>query len=415
MIGSFQRNLHLNYVYMFLLSLRFDAAFWVLFLRSRGFAFTAIGLLETVFHLASFISEVPTGFLADRLGRKASLVLGSLAGVISATLMLLVRNELAIAIAFCFSALSYTFPSGAHDALVYDTCLEHQKKRDFTRIAGNLNAIWLAGASVAALAGGWIAEVALEWLYVLNILANLAAVGIIWLIDEPEAADEREEAAGGSEAANDGGLLLTRAASVGRAVRFLRESPQTLRLFLLFGLLSAADTTAVLYGQAYLRAAAIPLPMIGGVFMAQNLFSILPTKMAFLAEKRVGFRSCLLGGGLVISLMIALLGALPRQNAPVLQIVAVAIFLLLNGTREMLNPLFSNEINLRIRSTERATLLSFGSMVFSIMMMVLFPLVGIAGDRAGLGPAYLFLGVTTLAVIPIFSPSLRRRKWAPWR
>lgn len=69
------------------------------------------------------MSEVPTGFLADRLGRKASLALGSLAGVISATLMLLVRNELAIAIAFCF----------------------------------------------------------------------------IWLIDEPEAADEREEAAGGSE------------------------------------------------------------------------------------------------------------------------------------------------------------------------------------------------------------------------
>ncbi|MCL4516425.1 MAG: MFS transporter [Firmicutes bacterium] len=406
-IGSFQRNLHLNYVYMFLLSLRFDAAFWVIFLRSRGFSFAAIGLLETVFHLSSFISEVPTGFLADRLGRKASLAFGSLAGALSAALMLLVRNELVIAVAFCFSALSYTFPSGAHDALVYDTCLGHQKERDFTRIAGNLNAIWLAGASVAALAGGWVAELALGWLYVLNILMNLTAVIVIWFIQEA-----RED---GTPADGGGEVRLAQKPGMGGVIRSLRENPEMLRLFLLFGFLSAAETTAVLYGQAYLRAAGIPLPVIGGVFMAQNLFAILPTKMAFLAEKRVGFRSCLLGGGLVISLMIALLGALPRQNGPALQIVAVAIFLFLDGAREMLNPIFSNEINLRIHSTERATLLSFGSMVFSMMMMVLFPLVGIAGDRAGLGPAYLFLGVTTLAVIPIFSPSLRRRKWAPWR
>ncbi|MCL4516426.1 MAG: MFS transporter [Firmicutes bacterium] len=196
-IGSFQRNLHLNYVYMFLLSLRFDAAFWVIFLRSRGFSFAAIGLLETVFHLSSFISEVPTGFLADRLGRKASLAFGSLAGALSAALMLLVRNELVIAVAFCFSALSYTFPSGAHDALVYDTCLGHQKERDFTRIAGNLNAIWLAGASVAALAGGWVAELALGWLYVLNILMNLTAVIVIWFIQE--AREDGTPADGGGE------------------------------------------------------------------------------------------------------------------------------------------------------------------------------------------------------------------------
>lgn len=289
--GSFRRNLRLNYFYMFLFSLRFDAAFWVLFLRSRGLGFAAIGLLETVFHLVSFVSEVPTGFLADRFGRRTSLALGNLAGAVSAMAMLFARSEAVIAVAFCFSALSYTFPSGAHDALVYDTCLSHKKERDFIRIAGNLNAIWLAGASVAALAGGWVAEITLEWLYMLNILVNLLALIVVWLMDEASVKDgpiNGATIAYGNEtrASEASESRATRVASIKGAVRSLRKSPQMLRLFWLYGLLGAAVTTAGLYGQAYLRAALIPLPLIGAVFMAQNIFSILPTKLAFAAQRR---------------------------------------------------------------------------------------------------------------------------------
>jgi len=41
-------------------SLLFTSAVWVIYLASRGYSPLAIGLFETVFHIAKFVAEVPT-------------------------------------------------------------------------------------------------------------------------------------------------------------------------------------------------------------------------------------------------------------------------------------------------------------------------------------------------------------------
>ncbi|MGE5551417.1 MAG: MFS transporter [Bacteroidota bacterium] len=110
----------LDRVYMFLFSLRFSEAFWVIYLRSKGMSFAVIGLLETVFHLVSLAGEVPTGWIADRFGRKASLIAGRVLSILAALLALQASNAAGLAVAFSFSALSYTCHSGAFDALVYE-------------------------------------------------------------------------------------------------------------------------------------------------------------------------------------------------------------------------------------------------------------------------------------------------------
>ena len=46
---------------------------WVLLLTLRGFTLTQIGLAEGVFHLVSLCCELPSGMLADLLGRKWTL------------------------------------------------------------------------------------------------------------------------------------------------------------------------------------------------------------------------------------------------------------------------------------------------------------------------------------------------------
>ncbi len=57
---------------MALFSLRFTEVFWVVFLRSKGLSYAAIGLLETVFHISSLACEMPTGLIADRWGRRSA-------------------------------------------------------------------------------------------------------------------------------------------------------------------------------------------------------------------------------------------------------------------------------------------------------------------------------------------------------
>src|SRR5579859_3317186 len=69
-------------------SLLFTSAVWVIYLASRGYSPLAIGLFETVFHIAKFVAEVPTGIFADLMGRRKSLVICCIIGAIENLLFL---------------------------------------------------------------------------------------------------------------------------------------------------------------------------------------------------------------------------------------------------------------------------------------------------------------------------------------
>ena len=49
---------------------------WVLLLALRGFSLVEIGAAEGVFHAVSLCGELPSGLLADLLGRRRTLAAG---------------------------------------------------------------------------------------------------------------------------------------------------------------------------------------------------------------------------------------------------------------------------------------------------------------------------------------------------
>lgn len=54
----------------------FVAPLIVVFLRDRGLTMTQVMLLETIFALAIIALEIPSGFAADRIGRRSALTAG---------------------------------------------------------------------------------------------------------------------------------------------------------------------------------------------------------------------------------------------------------------------------------------------------------------------------------------------------
>ncbi|AHY15017.1 transport protein [Streptococcus iniae] len=59
-------------------------SFWLLFLSQNGMSLLEIGLLESLFHATSLLSEVPSGILADRFSYKSNLYLSRLTAILSA-------------------------------------------------------------------------------------------------------------------------------------------------------------------------------------------------------------------------------------------------------------------------------------------------------------------------------------------
>jgi len=73
-----------------------------------------------IMHVASSSSEVPTGLLSDRIGRKATIVMYCLLGLISTSLFYLAESAAVLVIGSILVGLSMSFGSGTISAFVYE-------------------------------------------------------------------------------------------------------------------------------------------------------------------------------------------------------------------------------------------------------------------------------------------------------
>ncbi|WP_440311172.1 MFS transporter [Lactiplantibacillus plantarum subsp. plantarum] len=87
-----RRNLTLSYGYAACAFFGINTL-WVIFLQQQGLSLVEIGLCESVFHLTSFLSEVPSGVIADRFGYRPVLIISRLMAI-GHTLIMLTAHSL---------------------------------------------------------------------------------------------------------------------------------------------------------------------------------------------------------------------------------------------------------------------------------------------------------------------------------
>ncbi|MGE5560560.1 MAG: MFS transporter [Chloroflexota bacterium] len=373
--------LTLGHIYMFLFSLRFSEPLWVVYLRSRGMSLAMVGLFETIFHIASLTGEIPTGWIADRFGRKVSLLFGRALSILSALLMLRVTTPLGFGLAFAISAYSYNCHSGAFDALIFDDLKLDGREQEYARISGRINALYLIGCSLAAVIGGIVAQRALQLLYVLGIGVDLVALIMLLPLRERLLPEVRQRTAERIDLRRD-----------------LRELVRTVTnrtiggIMLLWAAGGAIAASFHFYGQSYMRDLSVPLPVIGIVGMLANLLAVIPSHFAHRIEGRFGNRRPLLVGSFILPAGVLAAGLLGGGSSAVERWLIVLMVLIVAVADEALYPLFSSAINTLVPSERRATVLSMAGMVFSVVMMVVFPLVGVCGDAVGLRWGFIIIG-----------------------
>lgn len=139
------------YAYLAFASARATSGIWILYLLSRGLPLWEIGLLESAFHVTVLVSEVPTGYFADRIGYRTSLAAGAACGVAAALLFLAANSPLQYLGAFVLSALSWVLPSGADRALLFAMTPDAPA---YSRLAAFSGGIRYVASAAGVLLGG---------------------------------------------------------------------------------------------------------------------------------------------------------------------------------------------------------------------------------------------------------------------
>lgn len=103
-----------------------------------------IGLILLTSSLSSFILEIPSGYISDKIGHKKALVIAKVFAIV-ATLLLLSADSIPLLImAAIFSSASFAFLSGTGSAFMHETLLALGRDHEYTKIIGKASAIGFA-------------------------------------------------------------------------------------------------------------------------------------------------------------------------------------------------------------------------------------------------------------------------------
>jgi MFS family permease len=368
-----QRNINKNYIYTLIQNIDLTRGIWMIYLAGKGMSLTQLGLLETIFHITSFLMEVPTGAVADIFGRRISRVLGRVFSLISVVILLAADSFLWFAISFIFTALSYNLESGAGDALIYDSLKEIGEEEKYMKISGSKEVFYQIAGIVSFLAGGYMATKSYGIAFTLTIIIGAVALLQSFSFVEPSVGRCREDKEKGNVFVNQ----------LKDSISVVRENPRIGFLIVFTEIILTFCTCIFYYLQNFLKGGGYNEAVIGVIYASAYLLSALTATQVHRIEKVIKEQGILL--------------VIPFVTVACLWGIALSayhfiFFIILMLTEEVVYVAMSDYINKMIPSENRATILSFASMVFSFFMITVFPMVGSLGDRYSLAFAIKCLG-----------------------
>lgn len=375
MASPYASNVAKSFLYRFLMDFQLWLPIWVLYLRDeRGFSLMQINLLDTPFFLLIVIAEVPTGAIADRFGRRTSLILGAAFFSVAIFVFGIADNFAIIMVSYVSWGLAVTLQSGADVALLYDSLKQDGREHEFQRINSRLWALRAVAAVLGLLIGAPIAA-ATSFQTVIIVSSAIAALAVpvaLWMREPPYRATTHE-------AYFD--TLFT-------GIRDMWQAPALRYIVMFSGVIALGAFAPHMFEQPFLADHGVSVGAFGlwqAPIRAAGIVAALGTGW-WLA--RLGERGAFLSMPLMVATACLLLAAIDA-------LWIYSAFVLLGVVHGMHNPILANYINHRIPSERRATMLSVQSVAASIIL-AMQPIGGLVADNYGLQAAFLLYGLVTL-------------------
>ena len=334
---ALKRNIPLLYAARLCGNLVFFVPVIVIFFQARGLSMTQVMLLQTAFAVAVVALEVPSGFFADRVGRRPSIFLG--AGAVTAACVVYGTGYgfgqfLAAELLWAAGA---SLISGADTAVLYDTLLALGREDKYQKIEGHASFLALSGAAAAAVVGGFVATAGLRLTFYLTAAALAGAVVVALFLREPPR----------SKGGHPRGELYF-LYKIGRFA--LYKNVEVRWLILLAALINGLGTVAFWLYQPYFELCRIPLPYFGLIFALFNVFAAFSGKIAFAVERAIGKR-------LTLICLPVLLGASLVAMAAFVTPFGFLFVLFAQFVRGFSHPVIADYINRHTWSDKRATVM----------------------------------------------------------
>lgn len=348
-------RLYLILVAMINVAMGFFATTYTLFLKDRGLDLFEINLVNVVFWGSRVLFEIPTGVMADTIGRKFSFLVACVAYTLSMGTYYASSTFVGFALAECLCAFASTCVSGAFQAWLVDSLQHHGGTIDPGTVFAKEVQVGKTAGIVSSLFGAFIGshDLSLPWLCSSLTFGVITFLGIRFM-KEDYWAQSAVETRDFSTKVDSAKIILRdgfRYSLSSGVVRFLAL------LFFFFSLAIQGPNMQwsiwfkpLLGGQSALGWlwVGVSIVMIGGALFSRALRS------RYQNSQRVSLLTVqvlLVGGGVLASVVI--------PNA----MLCIVCFMVHEFGRGAWKPLYEGYLNKSIPSTQRATIVSMNATV----------------------------------------------------
>ena len=345
------------YLYKATKAVEFYRPIMYLFFLAQGLNFTQIAILEVIYNLTTLLGEIPTGYIGDRVGRRNSLLIGTV--LISVTLFGIgfASSFLALAVLYmCWSA-GYNFRSGSEDAWLYDTLTDELSEDEFAHVRGRGESAALGVGAGAAIVGGYLGSIDLS--YPWFVAAAVTGIGAIVLLtlDDPETY---------KQSASD-------ELSFRRTVGIVRDAlaQRNLRAFILYYYVLYAAVTYLVFVflQPIFQRVVIDLgvsptqveSLLGWFYAAYSVVGAVLSYYTGAIKDRIGIRTWFVLLPFIIGTALVGMYFVPVLSLP--------LFLVARGVSDVTRSFAGQYVNNRIETLGRATVLSAMAMVSGLAVV----------------------------------------------
>lgn len=383
------RNITRLYLLSGLQSMVIGMPIAVLFWQDNGLSLQQIFILQSVFSIVLIALEIPTGHLADSWGRKNALIMGSLFITMGYTIYAVGASFSAFLAAEIVIACAFSLNSGALEALMYDSLLEHGAEGRSRRIFGRQFMIMLMAEAGAGIAGGLLALASLRLAMAATVPCMALSIGAALSLREPKRARMPR---------------TKHLAHIRHAITHaVRRDVRLRSVIALYSVLGTLTLFLAWFTQPYQQLAGLPVALFGVTHAIALLGAACAARTMMRLERRMDDR-----------LLLIMLTAIIIGTFMVLSAIhpAIGIFVLLAGRSAFgaLRPLVNDILNKLTASDMRATVLSMNSCAFRIVFASAAPLIGAVADATSIQRSLMILGVIGgLLALTIFV--LMRRVW----
>ena len=330
-------------------------------------------IVQGIKSLICALAEFPAGWLADRIGYKKTLILGSLSILICWILYTQVDSFGGIILADAFLGIGWSFIYGTDAALLYESLLGVDKLDELSMWNGRTSFWGQLSEASCAVAAGFLYEYSPTLPFYIQAVISLFNIALVFMILEPDRQKSKRK--------DKVKEILEMFKTTFVDSKVLRYST------LLFIILGIASYLQVWNIQVYAKQSGISTAWLGINWAAANVFVALGSLYSHKIQKNMGTVKALY---LCIALIVVGYSGLSLLPG----VIGFLFYYFLTFERGINYPIL-NDIQQKVISSEnRAGMLSITNFSFRIIFAIICPLAGMLIDEKGFKVFFAVAGVT---------------------